>query len=140
MGFYQKNREKKLCGKKKLVGYIPTSPYFPPGLEYTQYLALIQRAIAALLPGFSFSAGMTLRNGLRWAWKTFLSTTLFTLEPKILCFRNWNASTISRDTFDHSLESIKFLENQFYFVIYFALLCFYKLVCLPLLFWYWKGL
>ena len=30
------------------------SPYVPPGLEYTQYLALILRAIAALLPGFFF--------------------------------------------------------------------------------------
>ena len=46
-------RERAL-GQKKMGGANKSqlSPYIPPGLEYTQYLALILRAIAALLPGF----------------------------------------------------------------------------------------
>ena len=62
--------------------------------------------LAALLPVF-FSAGMTFRNGLRWTLKTFSSTTLHKREQRILSFRNWYASTISRDIFDHSLKAYK---------------------------------
>ena len=56
---------------------------------------------------FFFSAGMTFRNGLRWTLKTFSSTTLHKREQRILSFRNWYASTISRDIFDHSLKAYK---------------------------------